>query len=146
MKMMNKTKICPDNILAITIGLVYLWFGILKFIPGLSPADQLAAKTIDSLTFGIIPSRASVVLLAIWETLVGILLIFNLFRKQSIILALVHMACTFTPLVLFPDLSFTDSPFGLSLIGQYIFKNIIIVGALIVILRLRTSPNRCHLC
>ena len=43
------------------------------------------------------------------------------------------MVLTFTPLVFFPDLSFNDYPFSLTLIGQYIMKNLIIISALIVI-------------
>lgn len=144
--MKKKIKICPDDLLAVTIGLVYLWFGVLKFFPGLSPADELAAKTIDALTFSYISSNISIVLLAIWETLVGILLIINKFRKQVIVLALIHILCTFTPLILFPELSFTNSPFGFSLIGQYIFKNIVIIGALLVLFKLTSLPNKCDLC
>ena len=143
----NKTfKICPDDLLAISIGLVYIWFGVLKFFPGLSPADELATKTINSLTLGLISQEVSIILLAIWETVVGLLLVFNLFRSKAIQAALVHMVCTFTPLFLFPELSFHHSPFGFSLVGQYIFKNIVIVSALVVLYKLIAIPNRCNLC
>lgn len=131
-----RKQISSNHILAISIGLVYLWFGVLKFFPQLSPAETLAKNTIDLLTFGIIPGNISIILLAIWETLVGILLIFNLYRKQAIIIALVHMVFTFTPLFLFPNQSFSDLPVGFSLVGQYIFKNIIIISALITLYRL----------
>lgn len=91
-------QITNNHILAITIGLVYLWFGGLKYFPGISPAEELAKKTIDMLTFSFIPSNVSIILLAIRETLVGLLLILNLYRRPIIIIALVHLAFTFTPL------------------------------------------------
>ncbi|MCA1572438.1 MAG: hypothetical protein LC798_19480 [Chloroflexi bacterium] len=43
--------------LRITVGLIFLGFGVLKFFPGVSPAQDLSIKTIDLLTFGLIPSR-----------------------------------------------------------------------------------------
>lgn len=120
-------------ILALTIGLVYLWFGLLKFFPELSPAEDLAKNTIDKLLFGLIPGSVSIILLAIWETAIGLLLIFNKTSRIVISIALLHMALTFSPLVLFPEQSFSNLPVGFSLLGQYIFKNIIIVGSLILL-------------
>ncbi|HEX9616519.1 MAG TPA: hypothetical protein VGA03_03835, partial [Anaerolineales bacterium] len=38
--------------LRIGMGIVFLWFGALKFFLGLSPATDLAVRTIDVLTFG----------------------------------------------------------------------------------------------
>ena len=119
--------------LACSIGLVYLWFGLLKFFPEYSPAEELAKNTIKLLTFGFIPTKVSIVLLALWESLVGVLLIGNVYRKFAVKLALVQMLCTFLPFVFFPNDSFAIAPFGFTLLGQYIFKNIIIIAALFTI-------------
>ena len=137
MKLIKRIK--ENHILAISIGLVYLWFGALKFFPSLSPAEDLAKNTIDSLTIGLIPSYVSIILLAIWETVIGICLVLNVFRNQIIILALVHMVFTFSPLFFFPDLSFNSLPVGFSLVGQYIFKNLIIISALITLYNMPTK-------
>ncbi|MDJ0646765.1 MAG: doxx family protein [Flavobacteriaceae bacterium] len=118
-----------------SIGVVYLWFGLLKFFPALSPAEELAKNTINQLTFGYIPIDISYFMLAVWETAVGALLLFGLYKRTAIILALVHMFFTFMPLVLFPDVSFADSPFSFTIVGQYIIKNIIIVSALFLLLK-----------
>ena len=74
-----KEQISNNHILAITIGLVYLWFGGLKFFSHLSPAEDLAKNTIDVLTFGFIPSNIAIILLAVWETFIGVFLIINVF-------------------------------------------------------------------
>ena len=48
-----------------SIGVVYLWFGALKFFPGLSPAQSLAIGTIHELTFHIFSDTIALVLLAL---------------------------------------------------------------------------------
>lgn len=119
--------------LRVSIGVIYLWFGVLKFFPGVSPAEELAKQTIHLLTFKLIGPEASLLILATWETTVGILLIAGIKLKITIRIVLVHMICTFAPLFLLPDLSFTSAPLSLTLVGQYIVKNIIIICALFVI-------------
>ena len=136
-----KEQITNNHILAITLGLVYLWFGGLKFFSHLSPAEDLAKNTIDVLTFGMIPSNVSIILLAIWETVIGVFLILNMFRKPIIILALVHLVFTFTPLLFFPNQSFNHSPLVFTLLGQYIFKNVVLIGALLTLYR-QSFPNK----
>ena len=123
----------PITILRTSIGIIYLWFGMLKFFPRLSPAEDLAKETIQVLTFGLIQPDFSLVLLALWETIIGLLLLSGLFKRTSMALVATHMICTFTPLILLPHLSFTHQPYGLTLVGQYIVKNIVIISALLVI-------------
>ncbi len=41
--------------LRISIGIIYFWFGALKFFHGYSPAEDLAINTINELTFGLVP-------------------------------------------------------------------------------------------
>jgi len=120
-------------VLRLSIGIIYIWFGVLKFFPGVSPAEELAKETIHLLTFRLIDPDLSLLLLAIWETAIGILLLIGIYSKWVIRIVLVHMICTFTPLFLLPALSFTAAPFSLTLVGQYIIKNIVIISALFVI-------------
>ncbi|WP_375323970.1 hypothetical protein [Flagellimonas sp. GZD32] len=122
-----------NQLISIAIGLVYLWFGALKFIPHLSPAEDLAKNTIHQLTFGLMADNVALFLLAVWEVGLGILLVLGLFRSIAVTAALVHMVLTFTPLFFFPDEVFAQGAFGLSLVGQYIFKNLIIIAALVSI-------------
>lgn len=119
----------------IALGIVYLWFGSLKLFPNYSPAEQLAIDTINKLTFGILGDQFAILLLASMELAIGLFLVFNLFKKQVVLVALCHIACTFTPLFLFYDQSFNDSPMVLTLLGQYIVKNLVLASALFVILK-----------
>ena len=119
------------NVLTISIGIVYLWFGALKFFPHLSPAEDLAKNTIDMLDFGLIPSNVAIILLALWETGIGLLLVFNLFRRWALGIAIIHIVLTFTPMFFFPEQIFNNGPFNLTLLGQYIIKNIVIFSILV---------------
>jgi uncharacterized membrane protein YphA (DoxX/SURF4 family) len=119
--------------LRVSIGIIYLWFGVLKFFSGVSPAEELAKQTIHLLTFKMIGPEISLLILAIWESTVGILLIAGIYTTITIRIVLIHMFCTFAPLFLLPGLSFTSAPLSLTLVGQYIIKNIVIICALFVV-------------
>ncbi|MBU2947746.1 DoxX family protein [Zobellia uliginosa] len=121
------------SLLQISIAIVYLWFGSLKFFNDISPAEELAKETITSLTFGLIPPKISIIILAVIEVAIGIFLLLDLFRKQTVIVTLLHMICTFSTLLLLSEASFTYSPFAPTLLGQYVIKNLIIIAALISI-------------
>lgn len=123
-----------NNMLFVCIGIVYLWFGMLKYFPGVSPAETIAMDTIHELTLGFIRPDVSLILLAVWETALGVLLVTGLFPRIAIVLAIVHMVLTFTPFLFFPELTFTKAPFGLTLLGQYIMKNIVFLSLLVFLL------------
>jgi uncharacterized membrane protein YphA (DoxX/SURF4 family) len=120
-------------LLRISLGVVFLWFGALKFFPGLSPAHDLAARTIQRLSFGAIGPSISVPVLATWECLIGIGLILGVFLRAVLLLLAVQMLGTLTPLVLFPSEVFTHGPYAPTLEGQYIIKNAVLISAAIVI-------------
>lgn len=129
---MNLKNIINHNgLVAISIGVVYLWFGTLKYFPDVSPAEDLAKQTMDTLFFSLIPSKISMLLLATWEILVGLLLIINVGRKLVVKIALLHMALTFTPIFFSLPKHLKMLLFELTLLGQYILKNVIIVAALL---------------
>jgi uncharacterized membrane protein YphA (DoxX/SURF4 family) len=121
------------TILRVSLGVIFLWFGVLKFFPGLSPAQGLATQTIQVLSFGRISPGASLILLATWESLIGIGLILGVFLRATLLLLWVQMLGTITPLFLFPDQVFLHVPYAPTLEGQYIIKNIVLISAGIVI-------------
>src|SRR5688572_8071563 len=120
-------------LLRISVGIVFLWFGLLKFFPNLSPAEDLAARTISTLTFGIVQPNVSVPVLALWETVIGLGLISGMFIRATLALLALQMFGTITPLFLFPNETFTVFPIAPTLEGQYIIKNVVLVSAAIVI-------------
>lgn len=120
-------------LLRISLGLVFLWFGVLKFFPDLSPAEDLAARTIETMTFGIVQENVSLPVLAAWETLIGLGLITGRYVRATLLLLALQMVGTVMPVFLFPDEVFTRIPYAPTLEGQYIFKNLVIISAGLVI-------------
>ena len=121
------------RILRISMGVIFFWFGMLKFFEGLSPAESLAIRTIDTLTFGLVGPDLVRYGLATWEVLIGIGLMFRLFLRETLLLMFLQMIGTLTPIVLLPQEVFTRFPYGLTLEGQYIFKNLVVIAAGLVI-------------
>ncbi|HYN47568.1 MAG TPA: DoxX family protein [Candidatus Nanopelagicales bacterium] len=120
-------------VLRIALGLVFLWFGALKFFPGLSPAQDLAARTIEQLSFGLVPPEVALPMLAAWECLIGLGLLSGRFLRATLLLLAVQMLGTLTPLLLFPAETFTVFPIAPTLEGQYIIKNVVLVAAAMVV-------------
>lgn len=106
------------------LGVVFLWFGALKFVPGMSPAETLIERTVG----WIVDPAWFQPALAIWECAIGLGLILNRWPRLTLLLLLAHMPGTFMPLVACPDVVWTSFPFGWTLEGQYILKNLVLIG------------------
>src|SRR5215213_8504050 len=119
--------------LRIALGVVFLWFGVLKFFPNVSPAETLVGRTIEVLTLGVIKPAVSVPVLAAWESVIGLGLILGRGLRGILFLLAVQMLGTFTPLLLFPHETFSSFPLAPTLEGQYIIKNIVLIGAAMVV-------------
>ena len=117
----------------IALGLIYTWFGALKFFPALSPAEELASRTIEQISFGRLGPPASLYLLALWEVAIGLGLLAGRFLRVTLFLLFLQMAGTLLPLVLFPERTFTALPYAPTLEGQYIIKNLVLIGAALVV-------------
>lgn len=130
----NYLKRHQFKILKVCIGVLFIWFGSLKFFPGLSPAEELAFLTIDSMTFGLLNKATILFSLASLEIILGLLLCFAPKFKYTFWLLLFHMVSTITPFFLLPELTFNGSFFKLTLVGQYIVKNIVIISAAFVLI------------
>lgn len=121
------------SLLRVSIGIIFFWFGVLKFFDGLSPAQDLAIKTIDIVTFGLLTPSIIILGLAIWETAIGIGLIFSLFMRETLLLLYLQMIGTFLTVLFFPSEVFNIFPYSLTLEGQYIIKNLVLLSAGIVL-------------
>ena len=119
--------------LRISLGLVFLGFGILKFFPGMSPAESLAGQTFDILTFGLVPDGVGLLMIAGLETSIGLLLLTGLWTRVALGLLVIQLGGILSPLVLLPGEMFRADPIAPTLAGQYVFKDIILVAAAMVV-------------
>jgi uncharacterized membrane protein YkgB len=120
-------------LLRASLGVVYLWFGALKFVPALSPAEGLATRTIEVLTLGAVAPAVSLPALAALECIIGLGLLSGVLMRVTLLLMLGQMIGTVTPLFLFPGEAFLHVPYAPTLEGQYIIKNLVLASAGIVI-------------
>ncbi len=134
-------KVKPLAALRLSLALCYLWFGTLKTVPGLSPAEGLAELTVERLTFGVVSGPLAVGLLAVLEVVIGLMMLFGLRTRLALHLMLGHMLCTLAPMFLLPSLVFTHVPYGLTLVGQYIVKNTVFMSGAWLVLR---STDETH--
>src|SRR5512135_2450306 len=121
------------RLLRVSVGIVFLWFGVLKYFPGLSPAQTLATNTMHVLTLGFIPEKTALLILATWECLIGLGLIAGVYLRATLFLLWLQMMGTITPLFFFPEQCFTTIPYAPTLEGQYIIKIIVLISAGIAI-------------
>ena len=113
--------------LRMSLGVVFIWFGLLK-VYGLSPANQLIARTVYWF-----PPDVFIPILGWWEFAIGVGLLIKPLIRVAIFLLFLQMPGTMLPLFLLPDVCFTQIPFGLTMEGQYIIKNLVLISAAIVI-------------
>ncbi|MFO8231773.1 MAG: hypothetical protein R6U20_03825 [Longimonas sp.] len=114
-------------LLRISIAIVFIWFGGLKVI-GISPAEELVKSTVY-----FIPADFFYPILAWWEVLIGITLLIRPLNRIAILLLFLQMPGTLLPLVILPEVCFTSFPIGLTMEGQYIIKNMVLISAGLVV-------------
>jgi putative oxidoreductase len=103
--------------LRVSLGLVFLVFGVLKFFPGLSPAEDIGGDT-------------AVLMTAVLETFIGLTLVTGKFVRLGLVVLAGAFVGILSPLVLFTDELFPSGP---SLMGQYVLKDIVLVAAALVV-------------
>lgn len=116
-----------SRLLCLSLAIVYLWFGILKPL-GLSPASDLVARTVT-----VFAPDFFVPFLGWWEVAIGVGLLFRKTLGVALLLMALQMLGTLLPFVVLPEVCFSQFPFVLSLEGQYIVKNVVLISAGIVI-------------
>ncbi|HET8957774.1 MAG TPA: hypothetical protein VFM95_04895 [Microcella sp.] len=125
----------------LAIGVVFIWFGALKIVGELSPAYDLVAATVYFLTPEII-----VPLLGVWEVAIGLAFLFPPTTRLALLMLIPQMPGTFLPLILLPEVTYTVFPFGLTIEGQYIVKNLVLIACALFIggdaLRKRRADTR----
>jgi uncharacterized membrane protein YphA (DoxX/SURF4 family) len=123
-----------DAALRISVGVVFAWFGVLKFIPGISPAEDIATRCMGVLSFGLIPAEVTRPLLAVMEVSIGLGLITGWLLRTALAVFFVHMAGVFAALVIARDAVWAHgSPLLPTMEGQYIIKNIVLVAACLAV-------------
>jgi len=126
------------DILRISLGVVFLAFGAVKFVDA-SPAQALVERTLDTLSLGLVSGEAALLMTAVAECFIGITLITGKLLRAGLAVLGASLAGIMSPLVLF----FTDMfpSGGPTLEAQYVFKDIVLVAAGLVVAVRALRPN-----
>ncbi len=121
------------NILRVSLGIVFFWFGFIKFFPGVSTAEKIASDTVLWLSRGNMPADLSMPVLGTWECLIGLGLLLRKWMTFTLVLLYCQMMGTLLPLIIFRDQTWTQYLFVPTLLGQYIIKNAVLISAAMVL-------------
>ena len=118
--------------LRLSLGVVFIWFGLLKPL-GISAAEPLVLATVRWLPVG--APEVWVALIGWWEVAIGVGFLVPGAARIAIALLALQMVGTFLPLVVLPDVTFQPGrvPYGPTVEGQYIVKNLLIISAALVV-------------
>lgn len=110
----------------IALSILFFWFGILKFFPGLSVAEDLAGRTSSMMTMGDVHPQIAVPVLAAWECAIGLGFLSGKYIRATLFL---QLPGTFLPLLYFPHEAWHRFPYAPTLEGQYIIKNLALIAS-----------------
>jgi putative oxidoreductase len=114
--------------LRVTLGLIFLWFGALKLF-GASPVLAILKQT-----YPFIPLLPFTIVLGSWEVLIGCGLIMKRALRCTLALLCVHLTGTFISLLFAPSVFFQhESPLWLTMEGEFVVKNMVLMAAGLVI-------------
>ncbi len=115
-------------LLRISLGLVYVWFGALKLFPGASPASDLIRQS-----FEFMPTSLFIPAIGVLEVLIGLGFLAGVFLRVVILLMFFQMIGALSPIVLEPGAVWQGFPFVLTMEGQYMVKNVVLISAAIIV-------------
>jgi len=111
------------------IGSVYFWFGALRFSPGVTEAEAyLPGRVIAALTLGLIDGAQGANVLGSWECFIGFCLVAGIALRLTSFLMFAHLFVMFLPMALWPRQVWYAFPFGLTLRGQIILDNLVMIA------------------
>lgn len=118
------------EMLRISLGLVFALFGFLKFFPGVSPAEDLAIRTVETLTFGVVSGSVALWVTAAVECFIGLTLATGRLLKAGLVTLGFALVGILSPVVLFFGDLFPGAP---TLEAQYVLKDLVLAAAGMVV-------------
>jgi len=115
-----------------SMGIIFLWFGILKLLPHIGEAEDMGYRTLYWLSGNNIGQRPALILLGLLEIIIGAGLLLKKWMGFTLLLLFLQMAGTLLPLIIFPGETW-DGILKPSLAGHYIIKNLVLIAGGVVL-------------
>ena len=113
--------------LRLSLAVIFIWFGALK-LAGVCVLADFISRSVPFL-----PAQAFLPVLGCWEVAIGVCLLVRPLIGVGLWLLLLHLPGTALPFLVIPNECFTQFPFGLTLEGQYVVKNLVLASAALMI-------------
>jgi len=123
----GKMKSHGAEALRYSLAIIYIWFGALKPL-GLSPAEELVTQTIPVLS-----PEISLLIIGLWEIAIGLCLAYKPLLRIGLLLLFLHLPGILSPMILLPEVVYTQFPHALTIEGQYVIKNLVTLAVGIVL-------------
>jgi putative oxidoreductase len=120
-------------VLRMALGIVFVWFGFLKLV-GASPASGMIRDLLTA-TVPFVPVEPAVVLLGVIEVVIGLGFLTWIAPRLTLLLFVPQMVSTFATLLFLPGSMFQrGDPLLLSMSGEFVVKNLILLAAGVAVL------------
>ena len=117
----------------IALGIIFLWFGLMKFLPVVLPIDLLAERTLTIITFHLFRPETCLHVLALFECIIGFGMLTGRFLRLTVFLLFLQLPGTFLPLILLHHETWVRFPLVPTFEGQYIIKNFVLISAGLIV-------------
>jgi putative oxidoreductase len=115
-------------LLRISLGIVFVWFGLLKIFE-VSPVAEFVARTV----YWVDPDLF-VPALGVFEMTLGVLLLLGKMMRLTLFLFLAQMVGTFLTFLVLPNVVFQHgNPLLLTVEGEFVVKNLVLIAAGLVV-------------
>ena len=125
----------PIFLLRLSLATVFLWFGLLK-LADVSPVVALLRSSIP-----ILANTPFLQSLGLAEVCIAIGLTINRFSKPTVFLMIIHLLATLSVAVLSPQLVFSPRFPILTMAGEFLVKNLVLIAGGIVIMFSREAST-----
>lgn len=123
----------------VALFVVFFWFGFLKIIH-ISPAEGLVTNLHQATIASFMPIEHFLVFLGVVECVIGVLWLIPSLTKIAFGVFILQMFTTFLPLLFLPKDTWQNT-LVLTLTGQYIIKNVVLIASALTILNSTTQIN-----
>jgi putative oxidoreductase len=120
-------------VLRLALGTVFVWFGLLKLVHA-SPASDMIRGLLAA-TAPFVPVEPAVLVLGVVEVIIGLGFLTWIAPRLTLLLFLPQMLSTFGTLFFLPGSMFQrGDPLLLSMSGEFVVKNLILLAAGVAVL------------
>ena len=123
-------------LLRLSLAAIFFWFGMLK-LAGVSPAAELLRHSIPFLA-----APPYIELLGLAEIVIAIGLVIERLANQAATLMILHLFCTLSVAIISPTLIFAPAFPVLTMDGEFLAKNFVLITAGLVVMSRRESTTR----